>query len=222
MRHVVYLLLVANMVYLGWNLLPGNVDRDPYTSLPPVPESARPLVTLQEMQQQTAARSAEDIDALTLNEPPSAVLPACRALGPFTAIDDVKAIGERLDGLGVQPRERTAEVREEDGFWVYLPSMDREAAQEVTAMLEENGDSEYYVGRDNFISLGTFNNIARAELRLEQVRKLGLDAILEARFRTRDSYWIEFRASDSADQELLAIMGRHPELQLQELSCLDR
>jgi hypothetical protein len=220
MRHVVYLLLVANLLYLGWNLLPGNAGSDTFSKLPPIPATAKPLVTLQEMQRQPAA-AVEDgtIDTLTANEPPSAGMPACQALGPFEIIDEVKAVTERLDKLGLQPRQRTAEVREENGFWVYLPSMERADALEITRKLDESGDSDYYIGRDNFISLGTFNGIERAEIRLQQVRKLGLDAILEARFKTHDTYWLEFQADPSAKPELSAIMEQNPQLQLHELAC---
>jgi hypothetical protein len=220
MRHVVYLMLVANLVYLGWNLLPGNAGSDSFSALPPVPESAKPLVTLKEMQQQSAASSeAGAIETLTAARPPGAGMPACQALGPFEIVDEVKAVAARLDKLGLQPRQRIAEVREENGYWVYVPSMERAAALEITRKLDENGDSDYFIGRDNIISLGAFNNIKRAEVRLRQVRKLELDAILEARFRTHDAYWLEFRTNPSAERELSAIMGKHPQLQLRELAC---
>ncbi len=220
MRHVVYLLLVANLVYLGWNLLPDEAVHDPFSRLPPVPDTASPLVTLKEMQQQSAASSPGGIDTLTESEPPSAGQPACNALGPFAIREQLQAVNARLDGLGMQPRERVVEVREDNGYWVYLPAMERVAALGIAGMLDEKGDSDYFIGRDNVISLGTFRNIRRAEVRLEQARKLGLDAILEARFRTHDSYWLEFRADPRAEQELSAILGEHPQLELHELSCL--
>jgi hypothetical protein len=220
MRHVVYLLLVANLVYLGWNLFPGRSAGDPFSALPPVPEGAKPLVTLQEMQRGSATLPAAGaVEMLTANEPPGAGMPACLALGPFKIVDEVKVATAQLDKLGLQSRQRIAEVREENGYWVYLPSMERAAALEITRKLDEHGDSDYYIGRDNFIALGTFNNIERAEKRLGEVRELGLDAILEARFRTHDSYWLEFHTTPSADRELSAIMGNNPQLQLHELAC---
>jgi hypothetical protein len=221
MRHVVYLLLIANLVYLGWNLFPGNSVSDPFTALPPVPAGAKSLVTLKEMQQQSAVSSESGaFETLTSNDPPGAGMPACRALGPFEIVDEVNAVTAQLDKLGLQPRQRTVEVREENGYWVYLPSMERAAALEIMRKLDENGDSDYYLGRDNFIALGTFKDVSRAEVRQREVNKLGLDAIIEARFRTRDTYWLEFRAQSSAEPELAAIMGKSPQLQLHELECL--
>ena len=220
MRHIVYLLLVANLVYLGWNLFPGRSMGDPISVMPPVPEGAKPLVTLKEMQQGAAATpEPAAFELLTAVEPPSAGMPACLALGPFNILDEVKAVSARLDKLGLQPRQRIAEVREENGYWIYLPSMGRAAALEVARTLDETGDKEYFIGKDNVISLGTFKGIERAEVRLQQVRKLGLDAILEARFRTRDSYWLEFHMTPSADSGLSAILGEKPQLQMHELAC---
>ena len=238
MRHIVYLLLVANLVYLGWNLFPGRSMGDPVSVMPPVPEGAKPLVTLKEMQQGAAATpepavfdatpESASLDAtpepaafemLTAVEPPGAGMPACLALGPFNILDEVRAVSARLDELGLQPRQRIAEVREENGYWIYLPSMGRAAALEVARTLDEKGDKEYFIGKDNVISLGTFKGIERAEVRLQQVRKLGLDAILEARFRTRDSYWLEFHMTPSADSGLSAILGEKPQLQMHELAC---
>lgn len=220
MRHIVYLLLVANLIYLGWNLFPGKSMGDPISVFPPVPEGAKPLVTLKEMQQgATVSPEPAALELLTAAEPPAAGMPACLALGPFEILDEVKAVSARLDKLGLQPRQRTAEVREENGYWVYLPSMERAAALEVARTLDKNGDKEYFIGKDNVISLGTFRGIERAEVRLQQVRKLGLDAVLEARFRTRDSYWLEFHMTPSADSGLSAILGEKPQLQMHELAC---
>ena len=220
MRHIVYLLLVANLIYLGWNLFPGNSSGDSYSALPPIPAGAKPLVTLKEMQQQAGSPEAGKIEALTATEPPGAGVQTCQALGPFENPEQVKAVTAQLDKLGLQPRQRLAQVREENGYWVYMPSMERAAALEVTHKLDESGDSDYYLGRDNFIALGTYNDIARAEVRLRQVRKLGLDAILEARFTSHDTYWLEFTMLPSADPELSSIMEKDPRLQLHELECL--
>jgi hypothetical protein len=219
MRHIVYLLLVANLIYLGWNLFPGSSPGHRFAVLPPIPEGAKPLVTLKEMQQ-SASPEPGAIETLTTTSPPGAGLPQCQTLGPFEDAQEAKAVTAQLDKLGLQPRQRIAQVREENGFWVYLPSMDRAAATEITHKLDESGDSDYYLGRDNFIALGTYNDIARAEVRLRQVRKLGLDAILEARFRTHDTYWLDLQTQPSAGRELSAIMGKNPQLQLQELECL--
>lgn len=232
MRHVLYLLLVTNLVYLGWNLLQSNTGTTSEPLLPPMPASVKPLVTLQESQQQSAspdnATDSTDtsdevvLDELTTAEPPGAgsLNKDCQALGPFDIEDEVKAVAQRLDALGLPSRQRIAEVREENGYWVYLPSMAREAALEIARKLDDQGDKDYFVGKDNFISLGAYQDIARAEVRLRQVHKLGLEAVLEVRYRTHDAYWLEFNDNASAAPEIAGIMSEKPGLQLHALACL--
>ena len=51
MRHIVYLLLVANIVYLAWNVLQLSPHDEVARSLPPLPATATRLVTLQEVEE---------------------------------------------------------------------------------------------------------------------------------------------------------------------------
>lgn len=271
MRHILYLLLVTNLVYLGWNLLQTNTNTTADAQLPPLPPAVKPLVTLQESRQQSAATDTADttdttntteitdtpdttvisvipdttnrtdtpiipvapdpsassgdavvLDELTIAEPPGAGSRAndCQALGPFETEADAQAVAPRLVALGIQPHQRSAEAREENGYWVYLPSMDRETALEIAHKLDEQGDTDYFIGKDNYISLGTYQGVARAEVRLRQVHKLGLDALLEVRYRTHQAYWLEFRDTAGSAQEIAAIMSEQPGLQLHALACL--
>jgi len=219
MRHVVYLLLVVNLLYLGWNLSRTGIGADHTASWPPLPDSAVPLVTLKEMQQQTDATAGlAEPDGLTRAEPPGAGQVECQALGPFSLPDEVRAVASRLDELGLDPHERIASVREENGYWVYLPAMEPDAASKVIKLLEQHGDTDYFLGRDKYLALGTFTDIKRAERRLAQLRKLGLDAILAKRYAERDAWWLEFRKP--AENMLGNILEQHPELQLHPLACL--
>lgn len=262
MRHILYLLLVTNLVYLGWNLLQTNTNTTTDMQLPPLPAAVKPLVTLQESRQQSAAPETTDttettdtpvisvipdttnrtdtpiipvapdpsassgdavvLDELTIAEPPGAGSRAndCQALGPFETEADAQAVAPRLEALGIQPRQRSAEAREENGYWVYLPSMDRETALEIAHKLDEQGETDYFIGKDNYISLGIYQGIERAEVRMRQVHKLGLDALLEVRYRTHQAYWLEFRDTAGSAQEIAAIMSEQPGLQLHTLACL--
>lgn len=224
MRHLVYLLLVVNLVYFGWNLFAAGSHEQHTQALPPLPATAKPLVTLQEMQQGSATaveQGAAGIDGLTLMDPPGAGDPvACQALGPFYAEDESRTVAERLDKLGLAPRQRVATARQENGYWVYLPAMEHARALQIARQLDERNDHEYYIGKDNFMALGTFKEITRAEIRLQQLRDMGLDAILEARYVTQDAYWLEFRRRTAAASVLAEVMGRNPVLQLETSACL--
>ena len=221
MRHLVYLLVVANVVYLGWNLFQGRAADDQWSALPPLPDGARPLVTLQEHgSEQTSSLDATGLNTLTAIQPPGAVSrPDCQALGPFSLLAEAKAVAGRLGSSGLEPVQRTTRSRVENGFWVFLPAKERENSREIVQQLKERNDEDYYVGKDWLISLGTFRDIKRAKLRLAEVQKYGLDAILEPRYKTRQVHWLELPASGAAP-ELAAIRAENPRLELHSLSCL--
>ena len=247
MRQLVYLLLLANLVYLGWNLYQRPVGSELVRELPPLPTTARRLVTLQELQQQQEEqRSAvqqeqeerqdsevqeeqveqQDMDnvaaveALTQAEPPGAgVSILCQALGPFLATEQLEEVAGRLGDLGLQSSRRSAETRLENGWWVYLPAMPRARALKVAQQLDDNNDREYYIGKDNFISLGTFRVLPRAERRVKGVRKLGLEPLLEARYKTQTAHWLDLRVTDDQGEQLAWISEDYPRLQLEQQSC---
>jgi hypothetical protein len=220
MRHLVYLLLVANLVYLGWNIVESRSHGAPPHQLPPLPMTTSPLVTLQERE---AAASVEDtpaIEVLTTEQPPGAGASIlCQALGPFLAQDDVQSFKSRLVELGVQPTQRVLESKELVGYWVYLPAMSQDEVESVRATLKKHRDKEYYVGKSNFISLGTFEGMERAERRLKQTRKMGLDAVLQERYESQNTWWLDIQSDPDAADQLNRIAESRPDLQLIKLAC---
>jgi hypothetical protein len=227
MRHLVYLLLVANLVYLGWNVFESRSMIEAERPLPPLPATVSPLVTLQEREAEESVMVEESvmddvsiIEDLTEEQPPGAgAVVLCQALGPFLALDELQAVENRLVHLGLQPTQRELQGKKLTGYWVYLPAMSQEEVQSVLAILKKHKDKEYYVGKKNFISLGTFRGMARAERRLKETRKMGLDAILQERFATQSSWWLDIQSDGSATEELNSLVEARPELQLVDLAC---
>jgi hypothetical protein len=221
MRHLVYLLLVANLVYLGWNIFESRSFSETERQLPPLPMSASPLVTLQESEAESAtANDTSAIEELTTEQPPSAgAAILCQALGPFLALDELQTVKSRLLELGMQPTRRVLESKELIGYWVYLPAMSDEEVGAVLAILKKHKDREYYVGKSNFISLGTFESMERAERRLKATRKMGIDATLQERFATQSTYWLDIQSDPVAAEQLNRIAEDRPDLQLVELAC---
>lgn len=221
MRHLVYLLLVANVVFFGWKLFETQSPEPLVRAMPPLPDNVSRLVTLQEQQAATAGEQVvTDLETLTAEQPPGAgAVLQCQALGPFLAVDAMRPIAAELGELGLQPEQRQVESKELVGFWVYLPAMPREEIRTVLATLEDYNDKEYYVGKGNFISLGTFKSMERAERRLQSVRKMGLEATLEERFATQTSFWLDIQSNGSATEQLQRIAEGNSSLQLVDLAC---
>jgi hypothetical protein len=221
MRYVVYLLLVANAVYFTWNLLSDSPGPRLARRLPPIPESVRTLVTLRELREaskQPADKS--EVEAITQLEPPGAG-PAlgCQTLGPFLAAADLQQAANELDSRGLAAQSYENEESVEVGYWIYLPPMEWETARKITGMLDEKGDKEYYIGKENLIALGAFDTMTRAKTRLEKVRKYGLEPLLEPRYKTRTVHWLELKTAGNDRKDMAAILEEYPDIRLQDAAC---
>ena len=281
MRHVIYLLLVANLVFFGWQMLQLQKQDGMVRALPAIPATASTLVTLQEMEQrrepvsgfepepgpvlQEPVSGFEPEPDLVLQEPVSGFEPepdpvlqepvtgsepepdpglqepieqldmvesltrlqppggggaiTCRTLGPIVAVAQLKSLSGKLDAMGLEPRHRTSEKREAQGYWVYLPAMKYSDAQEIKRKLDQHKDTEYYIGKDNFISLGAFRGKSRAEVRLRQARELGLEALLEPRYKIQTVHWLDIDRQTGSAVDLGPLMDEYPAVGLQERAC---
>ena len=218
MRHVVYVLVVVNLVFLGWNIFHSQSGLQAGRTLPPLPETVAPLVTLQE--QQAADNAVTAIEKITETEPPGAGAGlVCQTLGPFLALADVQEMEAGLAELGLESQRREQERTNPIGYWVYLPEMSRSKSQRLARMLDDHSDKEYFIGKGNVISLGAFQQMSRAKIRLQQTRKMGLEPLLETRYRTATGYWLDFQVEISATSQLDSLLGDSPDIWLQDRAC---
>ena len=219
MRHVVYLLLVVNLVFLGWNIFQSQSIRQVERDLPPLPETAAQLVTLQE-KEQAAAEEVSVIENVTENEPPGAgVSLLCQTLGPFIAREAMLVMEAKLVTMELEPQQRETAKQRPIGYWVHLPEMERAEARQQAQILDDHNDKEYYIGKDDVLSLGAFQDMNRAKKRLKRVRKLGLDAQLETRYRTVAEYWLDFQVESAAGEQLTGLVEGDPDVWLQDRAC---
>ncbi len=247
MRHIVYLLLVANIVYFAWNMSQLSPADEVARSLPPLPATATRLITLQEEEEeakqeeekqnavvevsaiealkeedekQDAVIEVSAIEALTQEQPPGAgVTLSCQSLGPFLAAEKIQRVEKELAELGLEATQRTAEVRQQVGYWVYLPAMEREKVLQITQQLDEKGDKDYFIGKDNVLSLGAFKGLQRANIRLESARQLGLEPLLGPRYSTVSSQWFDLQLDPAGSAALNEIAEQDPDLQIEILAC---
>jgi len=216
MRHVIYLLVMANIVFFLWNAIQGTTTEATDTTLPSLPPSVKPLVTLKERN----AKEAGELDELTATEPPGAGIAfSCLTLGPFHSVKERKALEQRLHDSGYRPELHASEAKIIEGYWVYLPAMARDEAENITRMLKGKKDRDYYIGKDNLIALGAFKELSRAEIRLQEVRKYGLDPLLEPRYRTESVYWLDVDEKSGTDDGLQALLREYPGVRTQTLAC---
>lgn len=218
MRHVVYVLVVVNLVFLGWNIFQSQSGLQAERALPPLPQTATPLVTLQE--KQAADKEVSAIEKLTGSKPPGAgTTLMCQTLGPFVAQEELQAMQQELVDLGVESQQREAEKTYPIGYWVYLPEMSRSESKRLAQLLDDHSDREYFISKGNLISLGAFKEMPRAKNRLEKTRKMGLEPLLETRYRTATDYWLDFQVEASAVRQLESLLADSPDVWLQDRAC---
>ncbi|MFV1972980.1 MAG: hypothetical protein ACC648_04610 [Thiohalobacterales bacterium] len=216
MRHLIYFLVVANLIFFLWHAIQGTTVGESGTVLPPLPAGVESLVTLEER----ATAQAAKIESVTGSEPPGAGLVlSCTMLGPFYSAADMQVVEARLIRSGHSPVPNTSEEKVGIGYWLYMPEMSSETAQEITALFDSKDDREYFVGKGNLIALGAFRELSRAELRLEKVRNYGLEPLLEPRYRTDTVHWLGFPGPGNADVDLAAITAGFPDVEIQQRAC---
>lgn len=246
MRYLIYLLIIANLAFWAWYPVPPEpMPRDAALSLPPGVES---LVLLRERDQDPKPAetdpppmpelepeasevpedalleesSAEEVspepEPVAVEEP----VDRCYSIGPFMAAEDQAAAAATLRRAGLEVKPRSSDVQEPIGYWVYLPAMPSEEARRVAAALTRQGVSDYFIGKQNYISLGAFSAKSTAEERRRQIAALGYEPRLDPRFRTRTAFWLDVLESAEApvpEDRWAEIQARYPEAWRQSLSC---
>jgi hypothetical protein len=200
-----------------------QVPRSPQETVPPaVSDVAAVDATKAEEAGEPEADKVQGAGTDAAAQPAAAVEPVCQAIGPFLKEADASAVGEQLSKQGYQPHLRTGEVRNPAGYWVYMPAMPAAEARRIVAELDAHGMTDYFIGNQNYISLGIFSGKTKARVRLKQIQALGFDAILDQRYRTSTVYWIDI------EQGPLSLLGsdlwseiqsQHMDIRVQRISC---
>ncbi|HEC20255.1 MAG TPA: SPOR domain-containing protein, partial [Gammaproteobacteria bacterium] len=157
-----------------------------------------------------------NVPAAPSREPPAAPPvaktrePACFTLGPFTKESIMQRTAKALLAWNVEVRQRDVTRRIPKGYWVYLPpSKSYQAAKRKVEALRKKGLTDLFImgkgSRKNAISLGLFKRKSTAEERFQQVKKLGLKAVLETQYRRRKQHWLDMKVADGKIATVAAI-----------------
>ena len=223
MRHVIYLLLVANALYFSWHLVESSSDNNVHRVAVTLPPGVKSIETLREREERRTREklaSVAEIERLVENEPPAAGLAAvCHTLGPFLTRKELADVRQTLREQELDVKERSGQIEEEIGHWVYLPAMKRATALQTARVLDRSKVNDYFIGQENLISLGVFAEKGRAEKHQETIRSLGFEPQIEARFKVRDASWLDFVIADAASESLNEIIDKHQGIRLQTRVC---
>jgi len=93
MRHVIYLLVVVNLVYFSWNMLENMPHKGGASLVGRIPPNVRRLETVEEQAAKKASSSAEDTRVISADAPVAAGHPAINKVRQETAeISQVEAL----------------------------------------------------------------------------------------------------------------------------------
>lgn len=184
LKSLVLALLLANIGFFLWvrNIAdparPGSVLAGPGLKLASeVPARARSPVTPAPVSPVAQARS-------------------CLSVGPFRDMAEATRATTTLRDAGYEPRQRAEQGEMPAGIWVYVARPEEPLASDpLLARLRQAGVDDALVmpGPDEIpvISLGLFNDPARARVRFEQAQALGLKPVQVDRMRSADVFWVD-------------------------------
>lgn len=192
----------------------------------PLPESAEaPGEAVSSTDQEGTDVAAGNGRALAEALPPqpaAAPVRICQTIGPFLARRDAERLVGQLAEAGPQAVIRVSQMQQPNGYWVYLPEMERNAARRTVRELQARGVEDYYLGRQNVISLGLFSDRRTAEARMREIAAMGYEPKVEERFKSRDMYWVDLEEQEPdrlSDERWQVLLGPLADIRRQSVSC---
>lgn len=166
----------------------------------------------------------EPVVVPTPSETPAVVASerVCQTIGPFASRGQANEFGSELASLGREPAVRASQIEQPSGYWVYMPSMPHAEASRIIDDLSAKGVKDYFLGRQNFISLGVFSDKRSAEARVSDIVAHGYTPRLEPRFLTREVFWVDLEEQLPQridDQQWAALLKDQPDIRRQSVAC---
>ncbi len=208
MRALALLLVLANLGFLGWSqLVDVRTNRLAYQER--VGAASAPRLVLSTEAGHTVSPAAPPVSPAAnvvsaTAEPPeemTATLAAnadlsCVSVGAFRDLSEAVQASAALQTAGYFSRQRVEQGDVWLGYWVSVQNLaSREAAEQALATLSQRGITDAYIlpGSDpaNILSLGVFNDAARAQRRVDEIRAAGFEAQLADRKRSGSVYWVD-------------------------------
>lgn len=165
-----------------------------------------------------------DAAPVAADVPPVVTTPEriCQTLGPFPSRAQGDQFVSQLVALDRESAVRTSQIEQPSGYWVYLPSMPHAEAQRIIDDLSAKGVKDYFLGRQNFISLGVFSDKRSAEARVRDISALGYSPRLEPRFLTREVFWVDLEESSAQrldDAQWASLLKDQADIRRQTVAC---
>ncbi len=192
MRNLFLAVLLANVLFLGWQLwiAPPEVPAERLLSPGTEPEIRTSGAATAQGPSAGAGMKAADAGSLMAGEG------SCTRIGPIADGQDADALRARLAASGITSSMASEEGQIWVGHWVQIESVaSREEADRVVSGLAAGGLPDAYVLQTSppfSISLGVFRDRGRAEAVIAAAVALGFQPQITDRFRAGAQYWLSF------------------------------
>jgi hypothetical protein len=212
MRTFSLLLILCNILFFVWSQL-IDVNIHPLDRAPPQRANPPPRIVLAReareeppteavtQQVETPEETAEEnVPVESVPVEPQQVASGnefgCTTVGPFANLSDAAQAQAALTAEGFSPRQRLEQGELWVGYWVSVQNLpNRDAAEEALQRLTDAGITDVYLmpGSEppNVLSLGVFSDFHRAQRRLQEVQRLGLQPRIDDRKRAGTVYWVD-------------------------------
>jgi hypothetical protein len=201
MRSIFLVLLLLNAAFFGHQRFYASIDKSPVQSKAalnqaPVENNIQLLVE-RDGDGPRPVRAKLKVNTKSSDEMAASDIRAeqlCTMVGPFGQLLYAENLVERLDALGVRARITPIEIKAGEVFWVYLmPEMsEKEALRRLYELQKKNVES-YIITKGelaNGISFGRFADALTAELKMNEVKRLGYEAQMKSVPQTISETWV--------------------------------
>jgi len=152
----------------------------------------------------------------------------CYELGPLDSDEKQVRLQNLVEAKGMFANIRFDDVRENLGFWVYIPPLRSTALARLkveelllkgfkdVALLSKNQPA-------NAISLGVFEDQKNANQLMLKAQSLGFNAKMDVRYESLDKMWLSVEVSRQRDLDeanWAILLEDFPNTQLRSVSCL--
>jgi cell division septation protein DedD len=207
-RAVFFLLVFANLAFLGWaewvdapQPAPAN---EAYAKLPRLKlVNESPATDARPSSGNGSSEGAARKTALEVTSQTSATTPRCVSVGPFDDQAGATRGASQLREKGFAPRQRAEKGEISKGFWVYIGGLKTDAdVADVLRTLEQSHIEDAHVmpggGDVQRVSVGLFSERERADRRAESVQKLGLHPEVTERKLPATVFWMDVELAAGA------------------------
>jgi hypothetical protein len=219
MRALGLLLVLINLGFLAWTQLIDVREPPAQQFAATSSESKQKLMLASERKPEDIppAQNVADSSSHAASGSTAAVTAEdhCVSLGPFQDLAAASQASAALSGAGFESKQRFEQGEFWVGYWVSVQDLPtRAAAETAIAKLKDAGVTDVYLlpgqSSSNIISLGVYSVLARAERRVDQIRALGLNAVMADRKRSGSVYWLDVELKQPGQPIDPAILSSQP------------